>query len=61
MDTTYLKMTARMLSSFDLLLGYIVLEPPSWIKQCRLLLSLSLYVLQYLVLYVYIWDLEDKK
>ncbi len=61
MDTTYLKMTARMFSCFDLLLGYIVLEPPSWINQCRVLLSLSLYVLQCLVLYVYVWDIEDKK
>jgi hypothetical protein len=36
MDTTYLKMTAPILSSFDSFLGYIALEPPSWINQCRL-------------------------
>ncbi len=36
MDTTYLKMTARVLSSSVSFLAYIVLEPPSGLNQYRL-------------------------
>lgn len=65
MDTTYLKIKAPILSSLHSFLGYIALEPPSsrprGSTNVGLLLSLSLHVLEYLVLYIYMWDLEDNK